>query len=114
MTRNNIVFRLGLAACLFLCADFAWAVTEQELQADASALLSEHQSLEVDVNGCPNGGCYTAVQIEADVDAATATLDQLVADRATLSGCTCTQLDATIASIELINDTLRTQIADWD
>ena len=52
---QNRTLAASLFACLVLVSGVAWAVTEAELEAEASALLTDFDALEVDIDNCPNG-----------------------------------------------------------
>ncbi len=99
---------------LLLTATVALAVTEQELQTTATALLADYEALEISINACTNGICSEAQQLADDLDDLAVELAQLQSDRATLGSCGCQQLDATIDDIEDLDGTLGVVVSGWD
>ena len=101
------------ALLLLLVAGTAWAITKQDLQDEADRLTIVFDDLEVAIDGCPGGTCGGAGQIESDLAVASGDLDQLIADRASLPGCTCTQVDADIAALKAARGTQEDIVDDW-
>ena len=105
---------LPAAVALLLIAGLAWALTEQDLQDESDRLSGVYSALDTRVDACPGGTCGEAGQILSDLSAAGGELDQLAADRASLSGCSCVQVDADIAVLQAERGTQEDIVDGWD
>ena len=102
--------------CLLLSslAGLAWAVTEAELEADATALLSGLEDLEDEIDACTGGACSEAQQIVDRLGALSGRLDDLHAERATLPGCPCTTVDGLLSDLDDLRGDLEVVVGNWE
>ena len=106
--------RLIAPLAILLIAGAAWALTEQDLQDEADRLSGVLSSLQSQIDACPGGTCGGASQIVSGVGSASADLDQLGSDRASLPGCPCVQVDADIATLQAARDAAEDVINEWN
>ena len=112
MLRNRTLAASRVAG-LVLVSGVAWAVTEAELKAEATALLTDFEALEVDIDNCPNGTCSEAQDLIDELDALGSDLVQLHADRDLLQGCGCQALDGLLDDLDDIEGELQLITDNW-
>ena len=101
---------LAALAAVLLVTTVAWAVTEAELIEQATELEADYQDLKVLV--VAHVGPKSAR--EAAYAALEAQRAQLKADRATLQGCGCGELDGLIADIDVLSDDIQRALDEWN
>ena len=97
-----------------LAVPSAFALTEQDVQNEASSLQSDLVALRARVNACPRGACSDASAIRADLAALDSSLTQLHGDRVALGSCGCQSLDALIAEDVQRDADIHIIVDDWE
>jgi hypothetical protein len=106
-------FFLMLAATTLLALP-AQAMTPAQVQAEATALLSDYNNLSDQVDACPGGECTNAQALIDDFAALEAERTTLHSDRQSLGTGSYTQIDTLISQIDHISDVLSATFGGWD
>ena len=113
---KTLALRTALAVTvLCLLATAAAAATQEQVAADADALLADYQALGERVDACPDGACVDAADIISDYHDLEARRSQLHADFGTLSPAPgVPEIAATIDDIDALAGTLGVTMGGWD